>query len=194
MQIARLDQVARLVGIGRQVQVGEQHLAVAQHAALDRLRLLDLDDHLGAGEHLGRRADDGRAGALVVGIGRADAGAGLRLHQHRVAVRNDLAHRRRRQADAVLMDLDLFRNADLHWTVSGRVAGAAWLDGVITPRAGRRCCRCPCRAASRRSPTRRCASRWGRWRRCSRRGRFPPASACRDRGCSRALAPSHRRP
>ena len=63
------------------MQIGEQHLTVAQHPALDRLRLLDLDDHVGAREHVRGRADDGRAGALVIVVGGADAGAGARLDQ-----------------------------------------------------------------------------------------------------------------
>src|SRR5207302_1853130 len=44
----------------------------------------------------------------------ADARACIRLHDHLVAVRGDLAHRGGREADAVLVRLDFLGNADNH--------------------------------------------------------------------------------
>jgi len=114
---AALDQVAGLVRIGRQVQVGEQHLALAQHLALDRLRLLHLDDHVGVVEHVLGRLDDLGAGGDVGIVIHADAGPRAGLDDHLMAVRDDLAHRGRRHADAEFLDLDLLGHTDEHGAV-----------------------------------------------------------------------------
>ena len=111
---AGIDEAARLLGVGRQVQIGEEDLRRAQHPPLRRLRLLDLDDHVGGGKDLGRGGDDARAGGRVGGIGGADARTRAGLHQHLVAGRGVLAHGRRRQADAVFLDLDFLGDADTH--------------------------------------------------------------------------------
>jgi hypothetical protein len=75
------------------MQVGVEDLAVAQLHPFARLRLLDLDDHVRLGEHLcGRLGDRGAGGAVGIVVG-ADAGAGARLDQHFVAVRDIFAHR-----------------------------------------------------------------------------------------------------
>ncbi len=109
-----LDQRFRLRRIGSEVQVREQHLVFAQHRALVELRLLDLDDHLGRVEHLLGCPDDFRAGLLVVGIGHADAHAGVRLDDHVVTVGDQLAYACRRHADTELERLDFLRYPYLH--------------------------------------------------------------------------------
>src|SRR5207244_2579337 len=87
--------------------------------ALLALRLLHLDDQLGFLPGIA----DARAGLLVGGIRGADAAAGVRLRHHLVAVRHQLAHRGRRQADAVFVGLDLFRDADDHrWRAFARAS------------------------------------------------------------------------
>ena len=94
---------------------------LAEHLALDRLRLLDLDDHVGGGEHLGRRGDDRRARLAIRVVVHADALAGVVLDNDLVAVRHQLAHAARHEADAVFEDLDLFGNADAHGDFSERL-------------------------------------------------------------------------
>ena len=110
------------------MQVGEQHLARAQHLDLGRLRLLDLQDQVGLGEHRLRVGHDARALGLVVGVGDRAALAGARLDQDLVAALDQLARARGRQRDAVLVGLDLGRDADLHAPTSSvalDVEGAA---------------------------------------------------------------------
>ena len=108
------NQVLGLLRIGRQMQIGEQRLALAQHGALGRLRLLHLDDHIGDVEHLRGIGKDRGADAAIVVIGDAHALGRARLHEHLMSVRDQLARARRHQADAVLVDLDLFRHPDAH--------------------------------------------------------------------------------
>src|SRR5205085_386874 len=60
------------------------------------------------------RVADTRAGLLVGGVRGADAHAGGCLHYHLVAVRDELAHRGRRETDAVLVRLDFLGDADDH--------------------------------------------------------------------------------
>ena len=59
-------------------------------------------------------ARDLRADALIIRVGEADAVGRAGLHEHLVARFDQFAHRRRHEADAVLMDLDFLRNADTH--------------------------------------------------------------------------------
>jgi hypothetical protein len=108
------EQAVRLFRVGREVQVGEQDLALAQHLPFGRLRLLHLHHQVGIEEHFGRIGDDARAGRFVSRIARADARAGARLHHHLVPMRHVLAHGHRREADAMLLDLDFFGNAHAH--------------------------------------------------------------------------------
>ena len=79
-------------------------------------RLLDLEHELGALPHLGRPA--GYAGAgRPVGVVRnraADPGAGL--DDHLVPARRERRHAGRRDGHAVLVRLDLRRDADAHDT------------------------------------------------------------------------------
>ncbi len=118
-----------LLRIRREMQVGEQHLALAQHAALVRLRLLDLDDHVGAREDLGRAADDFGSGAAVHLVAQADAGAGHRLDDHRVAVMHQLADAARGQADTVFVRFDFLGHADEHGSILRE-----WNDACVRTR------------------------------------------------------------
>ena len=92
------------------MQIGEEHVALGDLLPLRRLRLFHLDDQLG---FLPRIAD-ARAGLLIRGVGRANAATGVGFHHHLVPVRDQLAHRRRREANAVLVRLDFLGNADDH--------------------------------------------------------------------------------
>ena len=96
------------------MQIGEQHLARTQHAAFRDLRLFDLDDHVRAREHVFGAPGDFRAGRLIVRVLEADAGASTGLHQHLMPRVDQLAHAGGHEPDPVLVDLDLFRNADFH--------------------------------------------------------------------------------
>ncbi len=53
----------------------------------------------------------------IVGVGGADAGAGIGLHPDLVAVAHGFAHRHGRHADAVFVILDFLRYADEHVSV-----------------------------------------------------------------------------
>jgi len=96
------------------VEVGEQHLALAQHLALGRLWLLDLDHHVGALEDFAGARGDRGPGAAELGVVDANAVAGAALDEDFVSGGDQLAHSRRHQADAVLMNLDFPRNANSH--------------------------------------------------------------------------------
>jgi hypothetical protein len=111
---AGLGQTARQLGVGRQVQVGEQQMVGAQHGHLLRLRLLDPQDQLGLLEHAGSVGGDARALRRVLRVRDRGSIPGARLHDHLVAVLNQLAGTRRRQRHPVLVGLDLRRNSDLH--------------------------------------------------------------------------------
>lgn len=111
---AAVDEVFRLVGVRGQVQVGEQDLVLAQHCALDGLGLLDLDDHVGGGENVGRRGGDRRTGGDVILVGTHDAGAGIGLNQHLMAVGYRLGDTARGHPDPVFVILDLRGYTDKH--------------------------------------------------------------------------------
>ena len=96
------------------MQIGEQDLARGELAALGELRLLDLDHQIRGGEDLGRRCGDLGAGRLVMRVFEADASPGARLNQHLMASIHQFAHTRGDQTHPILMNLDLFGDADLH--------------------------------------------------------------------------------
>jgi Lrp/AsnC ligand binding domain len=114
------------------VQVREEHLAGPQQRALGQLRLLDLDDEVAGGKDRGGVRHDLRACRAVVLVAAAHALPGSGLHHHGVAAERELAHRRRHQADPVLVDLDLCGDADAHAELPGNVfvahhyAAAPW--------------------------------------------------------------------
>ena len=96
------------------MKIRKQELPALQELALGGLRLLDLDDHLRPGEHLGTHSDDRRARLPIRIVVHADALPRARFHDHLVPVRGELAHAFRREAHAMLQDLDFPRNADTH--------------------------------------------------------------------------------
>src|SRR5207247_792954 len=97
--------------VRREVQVGEQDVLLVQLPALLGLRFLDFDDQLRLGENV-----FGNSGScLLIGrVGSADARSGAGLDDDLMAVRGHLAHRSRRQADPVLVGLQLLRHPDDH--------------------------------------------------------------------------------
>ena len=111
--------------VGREVEVGEEHLPLAHPAPLDLERLLDLHDHVALGPDPVDVGFDGRAGGAVLVVGEAGAEPRPRLHEHLVAVRDQLLRAGGAQGDAVLVGLDLFDDADLQGAgVGGRCSGA----------------------------------------------------------------------
>jgi hypothetical protein len=108
------DQVLRLPGVGGKVQKGEQHLSRLELPALDWLRFLHLDDEFGLRVYLTRGVGDACACGPVLGVPRADSGAGIVFDQYAVAARDQLPHRLRDQPDAVFMGLDFLRHSDAH--------------------------------------------------------------------------------
>ena len=111
---ARGHQLFGLRAVGREMQVGEQHLPAPELLALDRERLLHLHDQFGAAEYSVGIFHDLGARRAVVGVGEARAKSCSGLDQHLMALFGKLAHRRRHQADAVFVVLDLLRHADDH--------------------------------------------------------------------------------
>jgi hypothetical protein len=108
------QQILSLRPVGGQMEIGEDDLAGLELLALDGERLLHLDDQLGAVEHLVGVGHDLRARLGVSLVRKLGAGTGTGLYQHAVAPQRKLLHRRRNHTDAVLVVLDLFRNADKH--------------------------------------------------------------------------------
>ena len=96
------------------MQVGEQRLALAHAAVLGLDRLLHLEQQVGLGPHLVGGVDHLRAGGLEVVVGDRRALAGAGLDQHLVTATGQLGDARRGDGDAVLVVLDLGRDADTH--------------------------------------------------------------------------------
>ena len=94
------------------MQIGEEHLAGAQQSGLPLLRLLHLHDEVAGFEDVARPVLElcARPGVGVVRQARTHPRA--LLDQHPMAIRDQLRHRGRRQADAVFIVLDLAGNAD----------------------------------------------------------------------------------
>ena len=78
-----LDQRLGLGLVGGQVQVGEDDLAFPDQIVLGRQRLFDVHDHVGRSEDLLGRVDHLGPGLDVGLVGKAAAGTGVFLHQHR---------------------------------------------------------------------------------------------------------------
>ena len=103
-----------LRGVRRQVQIGEEDLVLAKLAPFRRLRFLDLDHHVGGREDLGCRVHDRCAGRTVDIIAGANAEPGALLDDHVVSMRHIFPHRRRRQTNAIFLDLDFPGHTDSH--------------------------------------------------------------------------------
>ena len=96
------------------MQVGEQHLALAHPAVLRLDGLLDLQQQVGLAPHLVGGVDKPRAGRGEVRVmdGRPLAGPGLDYHL--VAAMHQFGGTGRSDSDAILVVLDLSRDADAH--------------------------------------------------------------------------------
>ena len=86
--------------------------------------------------------DDRRARLAVGVVVHADALPRVVLDDDLVAVRHQLAHAARHEADAIFEDLDLFRDADAHGNFSGEVGGSKWSTRDARP-TGAWACRIP---------------------------------------------------
>ena len=110
---ARLDERPREQLVGGDVQVREERQPGPQPRIFGLDRLLHLEQELGAPPDV-VDGDDRGAGPLVRVVRESAAHAGLGLDEHVVAALDELARPRRRQRDAVLLRLDLLRNAYPH--------------------------------------------------------------------------------
>ena len=110
----RFEQLLAELVRGGEVEVREEQLVLAHQRELGRDRLLDLHDHVGAAPDLFARRDDLRARLDVLLVGDAEprpapcstSTVWPRCTEHRDAGRG--------HADAKLLGLDLFGNADAH--------------------------------------------------------------------------------
>ncbi len=96
------------------MQIGEQRLALAHARVLGLDRLLDLQQKFGLGPHLVGAVDHLSAGGLEVAVGDRRTLAGAGLNQHLVTAVGQFGHACRGDGDAVLVVLDLGRDADAH--------------------------------------------------------------------------------
>ena len=108
---ARHQRVAQR-GVGGQVEIGKQDLAFFKHRAFIEVRLLDLD-HEGLGKGLQRRAN-ASAGRDVIRVAESNAGTGIGLDHDAVPAMGQFRNGRRRESDAVFVDLGLPGNANAH--------------------------------------------------------------------------------
>ena len=97
-----------------QVQVGEQHQPLAEVPVLLLDRLLHLHHHLGQPPDIVRRADDLRAGGLVLVVGQRGKLARVVLHQHRMSCCHQCMHTGRRHADPAFVVFHFLRYANNH--------------------------------------------------------------------------------
>ena len=100
--------------VGGEVEVGEDHLPAPHVLPLRLDRLLHLHDHVGFAPD---RRGIGRDLGADVGVSRVGEAAALSralLDHHRVAGRDQRFGAGRHEGDAVLVGLDLFRNANAH--------------------------------------------------------------------------------
>ena len=96
------------------VEIGEHELAPADELVLGSDRLLDLDDHLGRGIHILDRRENRGADRRIGRIREPAVLTGRSLHIDLVAPFGQLLRPGRREADAVLVVLDLLGNSDNH--------------------------------------------------------------------------------
>jgi hypothetical protein len=87
------------------------------------LWLLDLDDHLGGGEHVVGVGEDFGARSSIVVVSDRGALARARLDEHAMPRRGELTRTFGCRRDAVLMVLDLGRDAHVH--VEGPLSAAS---------------------------------------------------------------------
>ena len=93
-----------------------------QARILDRLRLLHLHDQLAGREHCLGIGKDFCAHSLIGAVSEADRITGLCFDEDLVACPHQLCSARRRQADAIFMNLDLSGDANAHGDSPGFTA------------------------------------------------------------------------
>ena len=107
--------------VGCEMEIGEDRLAFAQQPELLSLELLHLHDQFGRLIDFGCRRGDLCARSTIVIVAHADALGCTRLNKHLVPMGDGLAHARRDEPDAILVNLYLFGNADTHSSLSRAV-------------------------------------------------------------------------
>ena len=95
--------------------------------AFRELRLLDLHDEIGRREDVLAALRDGRARRLIVRVLESDTRPGAALHEHLVSGVDELANARGHQSHPILVNLDLFGDADFHGCCSAFEWGSARL-------------------------------------------------------------------
>ncbi len=114
------------------MEVGEEDLAISDARDFVEQRLLDLEDELGLAPHALDDGDDGARSSIVV-VAKPAARAGARLDEDAVARFGERARAGWRQGDALLADLDLFRDADDHGNDLSRAALAWFVSEDVLP-------------------------------------------------------------
>jgi endonuclease/exonuclease/phosphatase (EEP) superfamily protein YafD len=94
------------------MQVGEKVLAGAQHGHFPGLRFLDLHDQVRFRKNRRRLVHDAATGLFVFGGEESGTGPRIPLHQHGVAVFDQLPGGGRRQGHAVLLGFDFAGDSD----------------------------------------------------------------------------------
>ncbi len=100
--------------VGCEMEIREKYLSLADEIEFGRERLLDLHDHVGAAVDVGRVVNDLGSGLDIVIVEDAAARAGVRLDKDGVPSLSHLLDAHGKNADAVLVLLDLLGNTDDH--------------------------------------------------------------------------------
>ena len=109
---AALDEHARQRLVGGEVEIREEDELRAHMAELFAARLFHHEHELRRPRDVG--GAEMRARGDVGGVVDAAAASGAALDDHLVAVRNERCRAARRERDAILVGLDLLRDADSH--------------------------------------------------------------------------------
>lgn len=96
------------------MEVGENQMLRPQQRDLRRLRFLYFYNELGDFEYGFRVDHDFRSGGFILRVRVARAFASAGLHDHAVAALHEFRSGARHHADAVLLGLNLTRDADVH--------------------------------------------------------------------------------
>ena len=99
------------------MQIGKENLAFAQKRELRVERLFYFHNHVGSRENLFRLIDNLCASFRVFFVRITAAGSGIRLHEYRMTMPDQLIRSRRQQGDALLLFLNFFRDTDDHTKV-----------------------------------------------------------------------------
>jgi hypothetical protein len=121
-----------------EVEIREEQKIFSHQRELGRDRLFDLHDHVRFAPDLLARRDDRRARFDVGLVGDRRADACVLLDHHFVAPRREDRDAGRGHADAKLLSLDLFGNADAHMrkavSPATRAKTTARADNVVAAR------------------------------------------------------------